>query len=211
MFVIEFYYMVVSSSINNPTLVTLTKHGQWSNKRTTTALHVRDTEYTKGAAYWTQGAGKDAQNKAPLLQEHAASSNKEGDVINYRKESQVKSLGQQHQGVTDEHGTSTMDSKPPAEIPRVAVRLLPFWAEWPAMWFAQAEAQFTFASISSEKTKFFHVISQLDHRYALKVEDIITFPPERDPYTMLVRRVSSREQHTHQLLTLEEMDDCRTS
>jgi hypothetical protein len=38
----------------------------------------------------------------------------------------------------------------------MAVRLPPFWAERPAMWFAQAEAQFSLAGISSKKTKFFH-------------------------------------------------------
>jgi hypothetical protein len=64
------------------------------------------------------------------------------------------------------------------------------------------------AGISSERTKFFQVISQLDHRYAAELEDIITFPPERDPYTMLrtelVRRLSpSREQCICQFLTLE--------
>jgi hypothetical protein len=56
------------------------------------------------------------------------------------------------------------DSSPPAEVSRVAVRLPPFWAEQPAVWFAQAEAQFYLASVNSEKIKFFHVISQLDHR-----------------------------------------------
>jgi hypothetical protein len=55
----------------------------------------------------------------------------------------------------------------------------------PAVWFAQAEAQFFLAAVSSEKTKFIHVISQLDHRYAAEVEDIITSPPERNPYTTL--------------------------
>jgi hypothetical protein len=68
---------------------------------------------------------------------------------------------------------------------RMAVQLPPFWAEWPAMWFAQAEAQFTLAGISSEKTKFYYVISQLDHRYAAEVEDIIVSPLEQDPYTIL--------------------------
>jgi hypothetical protein len=99
-------------------------------------------------------------------------------------------------------------SSPPAEVSRVAVRLPPFWAERPAVWFAQAEAQFFLAGVNSETTKFFYVISQLDHRYAAEVEDIITFPPERDPYTTLraelVRRLSpSREQRIRQLLTLE--------
>jgi hypothetical protein len=40
----------------------------------------------------------------------------------------------------------------------------------------------------------FHVISQLDQRHATEVEDIITSPPERDPYTTLraelVKRLS---------------------
>jgi hypothetical protein len=79
----------------------------------------------------------------------------------------------------------TAGSLPPAEVSRVAVRLPPFWAERPAVWFTQAEAQFSLAGFSSVKTKFFHVISQLDHRYAAEVEDIITSPPERDPYTVL--------------------------
>jgi hypothetical protein len=108
------------------------------------------------------------------------------------------------------------DSSPPAEVPRVAVRLPPFWAERPAVWFAQAEAQFFLACVNSEKTKFFHVISQLDHRYATETEDIITSPPEQNPYTTLraelVQRLSpSREQRIRQLLTLEEMGDRKPS
>jgi hypothetical protein len=103
-----------------------------------------------------------------------------------------------------------------AEISRVDVRLPPFWPERPAVWFAQAEAQFSLAGVNSEKTKFYYVISQLDHRYATEVEDIITSPPEKDPYTMLkaelVTRLSlSREQRIHQLLTLEEMGNRKPS
>jgi hypothetical protein len=46
--------------------------------------------------------------------------------------------------------------------------------------------------VSSETTKFFHVISQLDHRYAADVEDIITSPAERDPYTKLRNELVQR-------------------
>jgi hypothetical protein len=78
------------------------------------------------------------------------------------------------------------------------LQLSQFWAERPAVWFAQAEALFFLAGVSSEKTKFFHVISQLDHRYAAEVEEIITSLPERDPYTTLrtelVRRLPSNIQ-----------------
>jgi hypothetical protein len=88
------------------------------------------------------------------------------------------------------------------------VRLPPFWPERPAVWFAQPEVQFFFAGISSEKTKFCHVISPLDQRYAAELEEIITSQPERDPYTTLraelMRRLSpSREQRIRQFLTLE--------
>jgi hypothetical protein len=100
------------------------------------------------------------------------------------------------------------DSFQPAEVSRVTVWLPPFWAEWPAVWFAQAEVQFFLAGISTEKTKFYHVISQLDLRYAAKLEDVITSPPVRDPYTTLrtelMRRLSpSRQQRIRQFLTLE--------
>jgi hypothetical protein len=109
-----------------------------------------------------------------------------------------------------------MDGSQPAEISRVAVRLPPFWAERPAVWFAQAQAQFSLAGITNERTKFNYVISQLDQRYAAEVEDIITSPPQQDPYSKLrselLKRLSlSRGQHAHRILTLEEMGDRKPS
>jgi hypothetical protein len=109
-----------------------------------------------------------------------------------------------------------MDGRQPAEISRVAVRLPPFWAERPVVWFTQAEAQFSLAGISNERTKFHYIISQLDQRYAAEVEDIITSPPQQDPYTKLrielQKQLSlSREQRAHRILTLEEMGDRKPS
>jgi hypothetical protein len=97
-----------------------------------------------------------------------------------------------------------------AETSRVAVRLPPFWAERPALWFTQAKAQFSLAGISNERTKFYSIISQHDHRYAAEVEDIITSPPHQDPYTALktelLNRLSpTREQRARQIITNEEM------
>jgi hypothetical protein len=108
------------------------------------------------------------------------------------------------------------DGTQPAEISRVALRLPPSFAERPAVWFAQAEAQFSLAGISSERTKFNYVISQLDQRYAAEVEDIITSPPQQDPYSklrteLLTRQSLSREQRARRILTLEEMGDRRPS
>jgi hypothetical protein len=36
------------------------------------------------------------------------------------------------------------------------------------------------------------VISQLDHRYAAEVEDVITSPPQQDPYTKLKTELLKR-------------------
>jgi hypothetical protein len=110
-----------------------------------------------------------------------------------------------------------VDGTQPAEISRVAIRLSPFWVERPAVWFAQAEAQFSLAGIiSSERTTFLYVISQLDQRYPAEVEDIITSPPQQDPYSKLRTELLkglflSREQRAHRILTLEEMGDCKPS
>jgi hypothetical protein len=45
-----------------------------------------------------------------------------------------------------------------AAVYRVVVRLPPFWTYRPVVWFAQAEAQFELAGITSERTKFNYVI-----------------------------------------------------
>ena len=64
-----------------------------------------------------------------------------------------------------------------AALYRVAVRLPSFWPDRPALWFAQAEAQFELASITRHKTKFSYVVSQLQQQHAAEVEYIITSPP----------------------------------
>jgi len=51
----------------------------------------------------------------------------------------------------------------------------------PGLWFAQAEAQFALASVTSEKKKFNYVISQLEYRHAAGVEDKIIGAPRWPP------------------------------
>ncbi|GFG37296.1 hypothetical protein Cfor_03245 [Coptotermes formosanus] len=74
------------------------------------------------------------------------------------------------------------DSTSGVAIYTVAVRLPPSWPGRPGLWFGQAEAQFELASITNERKKFDHIISQLDCRHAAEVEDVITSPPEHEPY-----------------------------
>jgi cleavage and polyadenylation specificity factor subunit 1 len=107
-------------------------------------------------------------------------------------------------------------SSPNADVARVAIRLPAFWTNRPASWFAQAEAQFHLAGITSEHTKFYHVIAQLGENYVDEVEDIINSPPQRDPYTtlkteLLKRLCPSKDQRALKFFEFEEMGDRKPS
>jgi hypothetical protein len=80
------------------------------------------------------------------------------------------------------------------------------------MWFTLAEAQFSLAGITDERTKFYYVLSQLDQRFANEVADVITAPSQHHSYTRLkeelIKRFSpSQEQRTRQLSAAEDIGD----
>jgi len=54
------------------------------------------------------------------------------------------------------------DTTKGGHIHRSTVCLPPFWPDRPGVWFAQVESQFELSSVTSEKTKFNYVISQLE-------------------------------------------------
>ena len=65
----------------------------------------------------------------------------------------------------------------------VSLKLPPFWANDPAIWFAQIEAQFATKGITQEQTKFSHVISSLQPDVATEVRDLLLNPllPKTSP------------------------------
>ena len=96
------------------------------------------------------------------------------------------------------------------------MRFPPFWPDRLAVWFTQADAHFELASITRQRTKFNYVVSQLNQQQASEMEDIITSPPEQEPYDrlkaeLLCRLSTSREQRVKQLLSHEEMGDRKPS
>ena len=96
------------------------------------------------------------------------------------------------------------------------MKLPPFWADRPSLWFSQADSQFTISGITNDETKFHYVVSQLDTRYAAEVEDVITKPPATGRYqylrTKLIERLSSsEEQRVRQLISEEELGDRKPS
>ena len=72
----------------------------------------------------------------------------------------------------------------------VSLKLSPFWTARPQLWFAQADAQFALRGITTELTRFYHVVAALDSSTASRVEDIITAPPA-DAYSSIKTRLVS--------------------
>ena len=71
----------------------------------------------------------------------------------------------------------------------VSLKLSPFWAAEPQIWFAQAEAQFALRKIVAGETKYFYVLSSLDQATASRLKDFISNPPEADKYEALRARL----------------------
>jgi hypothetical protein len=88
------------------------------------------------------------------------------------------------------------------EIHKVTVRLPPFWPDSLREWFALADSQIFLAGITDERLKFNVVLSQMDQKCAREVSDIVTSPPQHEPYSQLkaelINRLSpSRELRAH--------------
>lgn len=114
-------------------------------------------------------------------------------------------------------GTSDVEvSIDPGNVFKVGVRVPPFWAEEPEIWFAQVEGQFSIAGITSDVTKFNYVIGHLDNQYSREIKDIIISPPATNKYerlkTELIKRLTaSNEKKIKQLLMHEELGDRKPS
>ena len=101
---------------------------------------------------------------------------------------------------------------PPPLTAAVSIKLPPYWSNNPALWFSQVEAQFTTHGITSETTKYAHVVGSLQPEVAQEVRDLLINTPAKNPYTRLkselVKRTSaSEQQRLHQFLNAEQLED----
>ncbi|XP_043506110.1 uncharacterized protein LOC122526658 [Polistes fuscatus] len=72
-----------------------------------------------------------------------------------------------------------------------AVKFPPSWKENPVLWFAQAEATFHITRVTSDTTKFRHLVVHLDQDILPFISDILVEPPEEGKFDALKARIIS--------------------
>lgn len=105
-------------------------------------------------------------------------------------------------------------TKPAEAAASVAVKLPDFWKSDPAMWFAQAEAQFHLAKIVNDKTKFYHIVAKVDQSVICHITDLVAAPPAENKYKAVKYRLIahfalSAESLFEQLLGAHNLGDMR--
>ncbi len=102
------------------------------------------------------------------------------------------------------------------EVNAVSLKLPTFWPEQPAVWFAQAEAQFTLRNITADDTKYHYVVAALDQATAKRVIDLLSAPPDNAKYQTLKDRLNdtyglSEFERGSRLLHMPELGDDKPS
>ncbi|XP_043862592.1 uncharacterized protein LOC122756652 [Drosophila santomea] len=72
------------------------------------------------------------------------------------------------------------------------IKLPPFWKQNARLWFVQIEAQFQCSRISSDNTRYYHLISALDADIMTEVSDVLVQPSEVNKYEHLKEIIIKR-------------------
>ncbi|KAH9367382.1 hypothetical protein HPB48_010177 [Haemaphysalis longicornis] len=104
----------------------------------------------------------------------------------------------------------------PPDVAVIQLRLPTFVRKNPHVWFAQVEAVFDLHRVTSETTRYRHLLCNLPPEVADEVADIIGAPLNDAPYqrlkqSILDRTTVSESARLRQLLTHEELGDRRPS
>lgn len=76
-----------------------------------------------------------------------------------------------------------------AFIQRIGLKIPPFWEESPDIWFAQIEAQFANAQVTTDQSKFNAVVGAIESKILTQVSDAVLNPPANDKYKNLKDKI----------------------
>jgi hypothetical protein len=93
-------------------------------------------------------------------------------------------------------GEDDIKTPPPHNHNGGQVRLPTFWAQAPAMWFAQAECLFELQGVTCQVNRYCYVVASLTHESMRRVSDLVEQRPDQDPYEVIKARLLSALQLT---------------
>ena len=101
-------------------------------------------------------------------------------------------------------------------VSAVSLKLPTFWAEQPAVWFTQTEAQFHIRHITDDATKYYYVVASLNQATASRLLDTLAAPPETNKYEGLKQRLLqtfglNRRDRAAKLLHMQGLGDRKPS
>lgn len=97
-----------------------------------------------------------------------------------------------------------------------SIKIPPFWAGHPELWFLRIEAQFNIRGITSDNTKYDYLISALDEDTMQIIVDALKNPPPNEKYKNIKKLLLSRSRDTEEkrldsLLNRIQLGDLRPS
>lgn len=119
-------------------------------------------------------------------------------------------------GGNDEFQDAQENGEVKPELFRVSIKIPPFWAEDPNIWFIKVESQFITCGITQDETKFHHIVAALDGKILQQVTEAVMNPPPGDKYKNLKQQLiqcfsDSEQKKLQKLLSLMELGDNKPS
>lgn len=113
------------------------------------------------------------------------------------------------------HAEAAVNAVKP-ELFRVSIKIPPFWAEDPNIWFVKVESQFITCGITQDETKFHHIVAALDGKILQQVTDAVMNPPDDNKYKHLKEQLiqcfsDSEQKKLQKLLSHMELGDNKPS
>lgn len=98
---------------------------------------------------------------------------------------------EQKPGGSDEQKPGGSKSETSEEMKvSVSIRIPPFWAERPELWFAQVESQFALHRITSDGAKYNYIVGNLDGNTLQYISDSVINPPAQDKYDHIKQKIT---------------------